>query len=305
MKKDEGASMADRTEILEAALDILPDGIALLGEEGEVVFWNRAAEAISGHAGLELVGRAVPETLKPLLEGTAPAGDLESYSGPQPGRGCLVHALHKLGHDLPVMARTLALRDGLGGHIGTAVVFHSAESLEALPHGETGESGGLRVSQAELEDRLEALFDDFTHGGLALCLLWITVDQAHELRKTHGAGACASMMEKVERVLAQGLRPGEEMGRWGDDEFLVISHERTPEMLAAHAQSLARLARTADFRWWGDRVSIAVSIGAVQANRDEALKLLLLRAQEAMLSSIHAGGNHITLAPGGQACLPS
>jgi diguanylate cyclase (GGDEF)-like protein len=113
------------------------------------------------------------------------------------------------------------------------------------------------------------------------------------------------MMEKVVRVLAQGLRPAEELGRWGDDEFLVISHERTPEMLAVHAQSLAGLARTADFRWWGDRVSLTVSIGAAQADHAETLKQLLERAREAMFSSIHAGGNHIVLAPRGQACLPS
>jgi diguanylate cyclase (GGDEF)-like protein/PAS domain S-box-containing protein len=297
--------MTDRAELLEAALDRLPAGIALLGEEGEVVFWNRAAEAITGHSGLELVGRAVPETLKPLLEGSAPTGDQELYSGPQPGRGCLVHALHKLGHDVPAMTRTLALRDGMGGHIGTALVFHSAENLEALPHGETSEGGGLRASQAELEERLEALFEDFTYAGLAFGLLWITVDQAHKLRKTHGAGACEAMMEIVERALAQGLRLAEKLGRWGDDEYLVISHERTAEMLAAHAQSLAGLARTADFRWWGDRVSLTVSIGAAQSDQNEALKQLLLRAQEAMFSSIHAGGNRITLAPGGQACLPS
>src|SRR5271157_5106726 len=101
------------------------------------------------------------------------------------------------------------------------------------------------------------------------------------------------------------LRPGEELGRWGEDEFLVISHELTPEMLAAHAEVLAGLARTADFHWWGDRVSLTVSIGAAQAAPAESLAQLLERAQEAMVSSIHAGGNHITFAPGGQPCLPS
>lgn len=297
--------MTDRTELLDAALDSIPEGVVLLGEEGEVVFWNRAAETITGHARVELVGRAVPVTLNALLNGSTPQEDEDPGLGTQPGRGCLVHVPHKLGYDVPVMARTLMLRDGLGGAIGRAVVFHSAESLEALPHGETDEDNGVGASQADLEDRLEALFDDFMHGGLAFGLLWITVDQAQGLRKTHGAGACETMIEKVERALGQGLRPAEKLGRWGDDEFLVISHEHTPEMLATHAQSLAGLARTADFRWWGDRISITVSIGAAQATQDEALKQLLLRAQEAMFSSIQAGGNHITLAPGGQACLPS
>jgi GGDEF domain-containing protein len=95
------------------------------------------------------------------------------------------------------------------------------------------------------------------------------------------------------------------MGRWGDDEYLILSHERTPEMLASHAQVLAGLARTADFRWWGDRVSLTVSVGAAQAERDGSLIDLLERAKAAMFSSIHAGGNHITSAPGRKACSPS
>ena len=303
MKDYEGALMTYRANLFEAALDSLPAGIALLGEEGELVFWNQAAEAITGHAGLELVGRNMPETLKMLLEGANPPAGQEPKSGRQAVHGRLVHTLHKEGYDVQAMVRTLMLRDGLGKRIGTAVLFNSAESLEALTHREAG--NGFGAGQAELGERLEALFEDFMHGGLAFGLLWITVDQAYELRKTHGAGACEAMMEKVEGVLAQGLRPAEEMGRWGDDEFLVISHERVPEMLAAHAQSLAGLARTTDFRWWGDRISLTVSIGAAQADQEETLKQLLERAQEAMISSIHAGGNHILLAPRGQECLPS
>jgi diguanylate cyclase len=87
------------------------------------------------------------------------------------------------------------------------------------------------------------------------------------------------------------------MGRWGDDEFMVLSHECTPEQLAAHAQVLAGLARTADFQWWGDRVPVTVSIGAAQAGADASLVELMEKAKAAMFTSFHAGGNKITLAP--------
>jgi diguanylate cyclase (GGDEF)-like protein len=116
----------------------------------------------------------------------------------------------------------------------------------------------------------------------------------------------------VRHALAAGLRPSEVIGRWGDDEFLVIAHERTPEMLAAHAQRLAGLARTADFRWWGDRVSLTVSLGAAQAQKerdetgqDETLAQLLERARNAMEYSMREGGNRTTLAPGVKTCSPS
>jgi diguanylate cyclase (GGDEF)-like protein len=203
------------------------------------------------------------------------------------------------------MARYFLLRDGMGGRMGMTILFHPADSLDALPHGECVQSGDVKASQAALEDRLETMFGDCARGGLSFGVLWISVDQAAELRKTHGTKACEAMLEKVERAMANGLRPGEEMGRWGDDEFLILSHERTPEMLATHAQGLAGLARTADFRWWGDRASLTVSIGAAQAEQEGSLADLLERSKAAMLTSFHAGGNQITSAPGRQSCLPS
>ncbi len=271
---------------------------------GRVAFWNRSAEAITGHAAGELVARSASEALEPLLISQRP-GEQEPCLGEQPESGALVHLRHKLGHDVPAMMRALVLRDGLGGRIGLAAIFHPAESLDALPHGECGEGSVVEASQAEFEERLEAAFADYVRGGETFGVLWLTVDQAHELRKTHGAGACDAMLEKVEHVLANGLRPAEKMGRWGDDEYLILSHERTPEMLAAHAQVLAGLARTTDFRWWGDSVSITVSIGAAQAEREGSLIGLLERAKAAMSSSFHAGGNQITSAPGGKECSPS
>jgi diguanylate cyclase (GGDEF)-like protein len=217
----------------------------------------------------------------------------------------LVQIRHKVGHEVPVMARVLVLRDELGMRIGTGVVFHPAEALDALPHGELGEGSKAGESQTEVEDRLVAMHEDFLRSDDPLGLLWVTVDQARGLRRTHGVRACEAMLERVERTLAAGLKPAEEIGRWGDDEFLVLSHERNAAMLAAHAQKLAGLARTADFRWWGDRISLTVSVGAAQAERGEPLAALLERAQAAMLASVRAGGNHITAAQERRECLPS
>ena len=297
--------MNDRTELLAATLNSLPEGIAVLAGEGEVLFWNQAAEAITGFTAMDLLRRAIPEGLEPLLECTQ-HGDLHWCADQQSGRGALVRVRHKLGHEVPSIARVVVLRDELGERIGAAAVFHPAESLDALPHGETDQDESVMASQADLEERLRNEFDDFLRGDEPFGVLWISVDQAPELRKTHGAGACQAMLEKVSHALAVGLRPAEELGCWGDDEFLVIAHERTREMLDAHARVLAGLARTADFRWWGDRISITISIGAAQAaHAGETLSQLLECAREAMQSSIRSGGNCVTSAPGRLACLPS
>jgi diguanylate cyclase (GGDEF)-like protein/PAS domain S-box-containing protein len=301
--------MTDRAELMEAALDSRPDGIALLGPDGEVLLWNRAAEAITGYVAMELLSRPVPAALEPLLRGTELLPAMPSVFAPQSGRGALVEAHHKMGHTVQAMAQRVPLRDALGECIGTAVFFHPVQSLDALPHGETadGEAEELHASQAELEERLQAEYDDFARGGPPFGVLWMSVDQAEALRKTHGAVACHSMLDKVRRAVAQGLRPGDQLGQWGDGEFLVLAHERSAEMLATHAQTLVGLARTADFRWWGDRVSITVSIGAAQTfdSTEETLAQLLERAHHAMDASHDEGGNRPTLAARRQECLPS
>jgi GGDEF domain-containing protein len=305
--------MTDRFELYEAAIDSLPEGLALLHgdscEPRKVVFWNQAAVAITGHTGVELMGRVVPETLQALL-GDGPIPDCTQDetnvdSARRSERGFLARIRHKLGHEVSVIVRYLGLRDGFGQRIGLGILFHPAELLDALPRGESGEDESVESSQTELEDRLQDLIADHIRGAPAFGVLWISVDQAHDLRRTHGAGACETMLTKVEKALIPGLRPGENLGRWGQNEFLVISHERTPAMLADHAQKLAGLARTADFRWWGDRISITVSVGAAQADRTATLPDLLGKAQSAMTTSFLAGGNQITSATEGTACLPS
>lgn len=296
--------MSDRAELLEAALDVNPEGVALLDLEQRVVYWNRAAELVTGYSAAELVGRVIPTALEPLTGCKRNESHAEPRNGP-PGRGSLVHAQHKHGHDVPAIARGMILRDGMGGRIGIAAVFYPGEHLSALPHGSTSEGAEVRQSEREFEEKLQLEFEAAQREAVPFGVLWFSVDQARELRKTHGARACETMLENVERALANALRPGEELGRWGDDEFLVLSHERTEQVLAAHGQVLANVARTADFQWWGDRVALTVSVGAARADTGDTLAQLLGRAQDAMLASVKAGGNHVTLSAGRDACSPS
>jgi diguanylate cyclase (GGDEF)-like protein/PAS domain S-box-containing protein len=308
--------MTDRTELLEAAFDSVPEGVGLLDREDAVMLWNQAAQGITGYLAVELLEQQLPECLEPLVAAGSGNEKLLAPAAEAKGHRTLAQARHKLGHAVPIIVRVLALSNGLGDRIGTALLFHPAESLDALPQGGSSTDQGVAESRAELEERLQTEFDDFSRGGSPFGVLWISVDQAEELRKTHGAAACNAMLEKVRHALAQSLRPTEEIGRWGGDGFLIVAHERSAGMLAAHAQMLAGRARTADFRWWGDRVSITVSIGAAQAGSDaaETLIQLLKRAREAMEASSREGGNRVTAAVSNSAasaaqedspCLPS
>lgn len=303
-------------ELLEAALDGLHEGVGIIDGEGAVMFWNQAAQCITGYTAVELLGREIPEDLAPLLAARSAMAPAQPLGLPEENHRSVTKARHRLGHMVPVLASVQVLNNDLGERLGTAALFHPVESLDALPQSERSDDAFAEDVQTDLLERLQIEYDDFAQGGGPLGILRVSVDQAHELLMTHGAAACHAMLEKVYHALGHGLRPGEEIGYWGSDGFLVIAHERNAEMLAAHARTLVGMARTADFRWWGDRISLTVSIGAAQAVCEPAedLTQMLRRAREAMENSIREGGNRATIAARGSnrdrtredsPCLPS
>ncbi len=326
--------ICDRIQMLEATLDLIEEGVAVLDERSIILFWNKAATKLTGYAAAEVVNAPCPQSLYRIdeehrsrvgayaaarvgassLGTTGFFGTVVGYSDRTPlvdadvaseadseeskSPSLLVAFSHKQGHNVPAMLRKVPLTDDECRPTGCVLLFFAVEEVDALPHGETGEGVGIERSQAEMEDRLEAAFHLRLTNQTPLGLLWITVDQAASLRKTHGRDACESMLRAVEQTLMRQMNPAEILGRWGDNEYLVLSHERTSELLLEHARRLAGQARTADFRWWGDRVGLTVSIGASYAVENDTLPALLNRARQAMQTSVYEGGNRATEARG-------
>jgi diguanylate cyclase (GGDEF)-like protein/PAS domain S-box-containing protein len=310
------ANGENREEILAAAMCHLDEGMAVLDAASRVLFWNPAAEAITGYLSADLLSRTLPPSAYQIdaqhhaAHASQPRMVTPEGTGPVE-RPLLVILRHKQGHSLPAMLRRTPLRDAFGKRFGTLLRFHPVEEIDTLPHGSVEEDGGrenrVEASQADMEARLDEAWQEWHTRSVPFGLLWIEVDQAATLRKTHGRDASDAMLAIVEKTLLHGLKPTEILGRWGMHEFLVLCHERTPEMLEAHAHRLGTLARAADFRWWGDRVPLTASIGAAHAAEDESLRCLLLRAQRGMQESTLLGGNHIVSRAfkGGRECSQS
>ena len=314
--------MRDGVTLLEATLELMEEGIAVFDEQSNIAYWNNMAAEITGYSAADVIGRRCPEDMfhldqehldqvaaSVLARRNARAQGIRMHAGffsrppvelDKPAekkivaRPMLVSIRHKLGHSVPGMLHKAALHDADGVDIGEALLFYPVEEIATLPHGDSDEGADIEAGQAEMEDRLTAAYHQWLTSGLSMSVLWIRVDQARTLRKTHGHEACEEMLHRVSDMLLRQKRPAETLGRWGDDEFLLISHERSPEVLLQHAQRLTGLARTVEFQWWGDRVELTISIGIAHAMADAKLESLLERAQEAMRSSEFAGGNRVT-----------
>ena len=73
--------MGHCNELLEAAFDAVPEGVALLCTEGKVVLWNQAAQAITGYAAMDVLSRPIPEGLEALLQEESAEGGAAERTG--------------------------------------------------------------------------------------------------------------------------------------------------------------------------------------------------------------------------------
>jgi len=283
------------TELLDSTLDILEEGFAVLDRESRVVAWNPAATAATGFRRAEMLGRPLPDGFYELDPQAMHAQDGIGFRIDRPERPISVKLRHHQGHTLPAMLRLTPLRDALGHRCGTVMRFHPTEEMDALPQGETYEDADLNKhvdhNVCNLEERLQQAWHEWSDTGAPLGLLWMLVDQAEMLLKTHGRDASEAMLAIVERALSHALHPADILGRWGHHEFLVLCHERNAELLLLHGRHLCDLTHSADFRWWGDRVPLTISVGCAQAAIGVTLRTLMQRAQQAMEQARLAGGN--------------
>ena len=71
--------MSDRVEMLEAVLDLMDEGVAILDDESKILFWNKAAAAFTGQGSPEdLISRRCPEHLYSVDEQHRSQGTLRA-----------------------------------------------------------------------------------------------------------------------------------------------------------------------------------------------------------------------------------
>ena len=130
-----------------------------------------------------------------------------------------------------------------------------------------------------------------------LSVLFIDLDWFKPINDTHGHACGDHCLRAVAQALCGQLRPGDVVGRYGGEEFLVL----LPGSDAAAARVLAeRLRRTIEglsIEWEGRRIRVTASFGlAGMRERDTGLASLLARADKALYQAKREGRNCVRAA---------
>ena len=115
----------------------------------------------------------------------------------------------------------------------------------------------FHYTQSHLVERLKFAAEHLIPFGV-LC---IQLDQLDDLTATHGLEAAEAILNVVAHTLRNGLDPLDFLGRWSEDQFLAIVANCSESDLLTTAERLKRLAESSEIVWWGDQLSVTVSVG--------------------------------------------
>jgi diguanylate cyclase (GGDEF)-like protein/PAS domain S-box-containing protein len=291
--------------IFRAILDSLQIGVYLLDRSSRIVFWNRGAERITGYQRHEVVGHLCQENILPdcgdhgcgLCGAVCPLALTIHEGKPKEAH---VHFRHHAGHRVAMQVWAVPVRDENGTAIGVAESFHELKSTSdrnrrqvmLAAHGCLDATTGVAnmdFTHFHLRENL-ASFNEYH---LPFGIVGVRIDNMEHFKAAYGRVATDEVLNLIAESARNSIRPTDFLGRWAENQFLIIALNCTRPGLTKVVERLKKVTTHLELKWWGDKLEISTSIGAASAETNDTVESLLARA------GISAGVNAGAAAAGG------
>ncbi len=175
-------------------------------------------------------------------------------------------------------------------HADEAVVTHALKrtaELDAL----TGTLNRRSIDQW--------LTRHFNHPqGQGLSLLFVDIDHFKQVNDVYGHACGDHCLRQVALALRGALRPNDQLGRYGGEEFVVLLPQTDSTTARGTAERLREAVEACAIEWQGAPHRLTVSIGvASRASSERSASQVIERADRALYAAKHAGRNRISMAP--------
>ncbi len=277
--------------IFRAVLDSLQTGVYLVGRDGTILFWNDGAERITGFRRHEVIGRSCRENI--LVHCNERQCALCGAGCPligtmHEGKASEAHVFfrHKAGHRVSVHVRTSPFRDQKGLIAGTAESFDEQIAgseakncqINLAAHGCLDAITGV-MNQALTRSYLREHLAFFTEYDLPFGILAIRIEELERFRTAHGREAGDDILHVVAETMKRALGTAGFLGRWAENEFVAIVPNCTGAELNKACDSIQTSVNSAEIQWWGDLLSVTVSVRRAMVQREDTIESVLERAE--------------------------
>ncbi|HXZ41253.1 MAG TPA: diguanylate cyclase [Terriglobales bacterium] len=278
-------------EIFRTILDTLQTGVCVVDREGKIVYWNQGATHAAGYMQHEVIGRPYEDIMQCRRDAQntdehPPACLFTRILHEGKATSVGVHLRHKRGHSVPMLMHMAPVRNQHGSILAIAASFdprsfrsqREQDQHNLLPLAGLDIATGVANHNFTLFHLRENLAS-FTEYHIPFGIIRVRADGLEHFRATYGREAGDAISLVIAQTLSNSFRPSDFVGRWGEDEFLVILTNCGNVGLRSVYERTGKIVGSAEIRWWGKLLSLSTSMGCASVELGDTIELLLHRAE--------------------------
>lgn len=288
-------------------INLNKEGALLLDPDRNVIFWNKAAERLTGFRKEDIMGSAWSDNI--LVHEDDGGRDLSTESFPllltledNTPRMAEIFVRHRRGYRIPVSLRTLPFEDEEGRVIGAIQLF-SEISPEQNIHQRMEElkRNGLldpltRIpNHRHLDAGLATFFTLWKKRQVPFGVLFLDIDHFKRFNDTWGHDVGDLVLATVGQSLFSSVRPFDIIGRQGGETFVGLFPDVTKNLLKIIGERLRSAVEKTEIEVGGEKLSVTLSIGGTVTVRGDTPAEILKRADTMMYQSSQTGRNRVTI----------
>ena len=282
-------------------LNALQIGVSVLDLQNKIIFWSDGAEQITGYCRIDVLGHSCTDNILLHCNQVSCEMCIENC----PTATALYHAKpveavsfihHKSGHRAQVHAWAIPLRDKHGSVIGIIQTFEGDFAVAGPDPNERNlrERGRLDditglPNQPMMQSHLREMLGTFNELQIPFGVICVEAPELGQFRTRNGQVACRSLLQVLARTLRNTVWPTDFVGTWSEDRFLVLLSGCQEDALQAVSARILKMMASATIQWWGQELSVTVSIGRTVAIVGDTVESILQRVQRGL------SGNQVTL----------
>lgn len=288
-------------------LNQVQDAVVFLDRDRRIVYWNPAAEQISGREAASVLGKSCGESPTLFVDYAGldicrekcPVAMTLKDGAP---RTLDVYLQHKDGFRTPASLRIIPVFKDGGEVIGAVETFSGTAPKVTLPLAlaELEKMGLVETetgipSKQYLDMTLATRLQEFQKYGLAFGLIYVDIDNYGKILEKYGRFNAGKIVRTVARTLHKNIRFFDIVGRWGTEEFLILLLNIDEGRLDIVANKLRLLVAESYITTETGMLNATVSMGASLVLRYDTVDSLVKRGEQLMLHSKWLGKNRVSM----------
>ncbi len=278
-------------------LGSLADGVLIIDPAGQIEYINPAALALLGGAEADYLAHTVTDRLAfdgvdfpQILTAARDRGQVQAL-----GQRCCVLTADGARIEVDGVLQPLP-----GEQAGLVLVLRDVREQRALQarlsFQATHDALTQLMNRAAITDALGRAQARAARQGGVYSVLLADIDHFKLVNDHYGHGVGDEAIRLVSRTLAQHLRPGDQIGRWGGEEFLIVLPDTETVEAQGIAERLAAAVRGLPSPVASVALSLTVSVGLASArplSLTHSAAVLVQQADAALYEAKQAGRDQV------------